>query len=71
MRVSLLKFSQVGHVDIDSCYYYHDELTWIIGSLGGQNEWARVVLNNDADFIAQLKGCIIVIGLSPDLDLMS
>ncbi|KAI3633551.1 hypothetical protein MIR68_008498 [Amoeboaphelidium protococcarum] len=71
VRVSLLKFSQVGHVDIDSCYYYHDELTWIIGSLGGQNEWARVVLNSDADFIAQLKGCIIVIGLSPDLDLMS
>ncbi|KAI3643204.1 hypothetical protein MP228_012759 [Amoeboaphelidium protococcarum] len=71
MRVSMLKFSHVGHMDIDSCYYSHDYMQYIIGCLGGPTEWAHVLLNSDVDFIAQLKGCIIAIGLYPDLDLMS
>lgn len=71
MRVSMLKFSHVGHMNIDNCYYSHDYMQYIIGCLGGPTEWAHVLLNSDVDFIAQLKGCIIVIGLYPDLDLMS
>ncbi|KAI3630075.1 hypothetical protein MIR68_011510 [Amoeboaphelidium protococcarum] len=71
MRVSMLKFSQVGHVDIDSCCYSHDYMQWIIGCLDGPIEWAHVLLNSDANYIARLKGCIIVIGLFPDLDHLS